>query len=90
MSCGNHHATPCTEVLSMVYVYIDNECEEMKSFEVTTHLEECGPCLQEAGVYQEVKLLIARSCGGDPCPDDVRARVISRIRTVSVTWTTES
>ncbi len=37
MSCGNHHATPCTEVLSLVYVYIDDECDEVKSGSVATH-----------------------------------------------------
>jgi mycothiol system anti-sigma-R factor len=88
MSCGNHHDTPCSEVLEAVSAYLDGEMDAHDKARLAQHFDECSPCLQEAGVYEEVKVLIARSCGGDPCPDDVRARVISRIRTVSVTWTT--
>ncbi|MSV75086.1 MAG: mycothiol system anti-sigma-R factor, partial [Actinobacteria bacterium] len=35
MSCGNPHATPCTEVLSLLYVYIDEEIDEVHRIEVT-------------------------------------------------------
>jgi hypothetical protein len=40
-------------------------------------------------VYREVKLLIARACGGERVPDEVRARVVHQIRTVSVQWSIE-
>jgi anti-sigma factor (TIGR02949 family) len=88
MSCGNHHDTPCTEVLDAVSAYLDGEMTADDRHKIAHHFEECSPCLREAGIYQEVKLLVSRSCGGDPVPDDVRARVVMRIRSVSVQWST--
>jgi mycothiol system anti-sigma-R factor len=85
MSCGNPHETPCSEVLETVSAYLDGEISPHDKARLAQHFEECSPCLQEAGVYEEVKTLIARSCGCEPCPDDVRDRVISRIRAVTVT-----
>ena len=90
MSCGNHHDTPCGEVLDAVSAYLDGEMTADDHAKIAHHFDECGPCLKEAGVYQEVKALIARSCGSDACPDEVRARVVSMIRTVTVTVNTET
>jgi anti-sigma factor (TIGR02949 family) len=87
MSCGNPHETSCAEVLDAVSAYLDGEMDDHDAAKWKQHFDECGPCLKEAGVYEEVKVLIARSCGCEPCPDDVRSRVVSRIRAVSVTWT---
>ena len=56
MSCGNHHATPCTEVLSLVYVYIDDEIDSVQHVEVTTHLEECGPCAEIVRFLREYSI----------------------------------
>ena len=28
MSCGNPHETPCSEVLDMVYTYLDGEMDK--------------------------------------------------------------
>ena len=87
MSCGDHHDTPCSEVLEYVSAYLDGEVTEHDHAKFASHFDECAPCLQEAGVYQEVKLLIARSCGGDPCPEQVRSKVLASIRSVTVTST---
>ena len=43
MSCGNHHDVPCVEVLSLMWVYIDNEIDDSHRVEVTVHLQECPP-----------------------------------------------
>jgi mycothiol system anti-sigma-R factor len=85
MSCGNHHDTPCSEVLDAVSAYLDGEMDEHHKAHIAQHFDECRPCLQEYGIYQEVKILVHRHCGGDPVPDEVRTRVISRIREVTVT-----
>jgi len=90
MSCGNHHDTPCGEVLDAVSAYLDGEMTAHDRERFAQHFDECSPCLHEAGIYQEVKLLVHRCCGNEQVPDEVRAKVISRIRTVSVTWTVES
>ncbi len=58
MSCGNHHDTPCGEVLDAVSAYLDGEMTEHDHERIAQHFDECGPCLHEAGIYQEVKLLV--------------------------------
>ena len=90
MSCGNPHATPCHEVLDAVDAYLDGELETHDASHISEHFDECAPCLHELGIYQEVKVLVGRSCGGDQVPAEVRERVISRIRSVTVTVRAES
>ena len=89
MSCGNPHATPCGEVLDAVSAYLDGELAEHDAAHIAQHFEECAPCLQEFGIYQEVKVLVHRCCGGDQMPEEMRARIVSRIRTVTVTYRAE-
>jgi mycothiol system anti-sigma-R factor len=80
MSCGKPHETPCSEVLARVYSYLDGELDEGGCSEIKDHLDECGPCLQEYGLEEAVKKLVHKSCGCDPVPDDLRDKVMDRIR----------
>jgi len=82
MSCGNHHDTPCTEVLDRVYSYLDGELDDGGCSAVKQHLEECGPCLREYGLEEAVKKLVGKSCGCDPVPADLRAKVLGKIQQV--------
>jgi mycothiol system anti-sigma-R factor len=84
MSCGNPHETPCDEVLEQVYVYLDGEIGPDDCAKIREHLDECGPCLRQYGLDQAVKALVARSCGCDLAPDELRAKVLTRIREVRV------
>ena len=90
MSCGNLHDTPCSEVLDAVSAYLDGEMTDHDRDRIAQHFDECSPCLHEFGIYQEVKLLVHRCCGGDLVPDEVRTRVVSRIRAVTVTLRTDT
>jgi len=85
MSCGNPHEVDCTEVLDQVYVFIDGEAGEETCIRIRQHLAECGPCLQKFGLEQAVKALVARSCGCEPVPEDLRQRVLVRIHEVQIT-----
>ncbi len=82
MSCGDPHATPCSEVLEKVYLYLDGEADEHDRSHLRIHLDECAPCLREYGLENAVKALVARCCGGDPLPEDLRERVLVRIAQV--------
>jgi mycothiol system anti-sigma-R factor len=82
MSCGNPHDTDCNDVLDRVYDYLDGELDSNWSSDIRQHLDECGPCLEEYGLDQVVKQLVARHCGCDPVPEDLRAKVLSRIEQV--------
>jgi mycothiol system anti-sigma-R factor len=85
MSCGKPHGTPCTEVLDRVYNYLDGEADELDCAKIREHLDECGPCLREYGLEEAVKRLVAKHCGCDPVPSELRAKVLVRIREVQTT-----
>ncbi|MFD8559529.1 mycothiol system anti-sigma-R factor [Streptosporangium canum] len=82
MSCGKPHATDCREVLDKVYTYLDGELDENNCVDIREHLDECGPCLEEYGLEQVVKQLIAKHCGCDRVSEDLRAKVLARLEQV--------
>jgi mycothiol system anti-sigma-R factor len=84
MSCGKHHETPCTEVLDHVYAYLDGEIDAAECEKIRGHLEECGPCLRQYDLDKVVKALVARSCGCDLASDELRGKVLARIRQVQI------
>jgi len=82
MSCGKPHEVPCTEVLAMVYSYIDGEMDDMSHSQIRDHLDECGPCLREFGLEEVVKKLVHNCCGHEAVPGELRTKVLTRIATV--------
>ncbi|MDA2803688.1 mycothiol system anti-sigma-R factor [Nocardiopsis suaedae] len=84
MSCGGEHETPCSEVLERLYIYIDGELADTGCEEIRRHLDECRPCLEEYGLEEAVKKLVAKHCGCDPVPGDLRGKVLSRIEAARV------
>jgi len=74
--------------LEEVYLYLDGEMDPERKTLIREHLDECSPCLRQFGVEQEVKMLVARRCGGDRAPESVRIAVLSRLRAVQVQWST--
>jgi mycothiol system anti-sigma-R factor len=79
VSCGEPHETDCRDVLAEVYLYLDLECSEDRRALIRTHLDECSPCLREYGIEQEVKALVARSCGDERAPVELRERLRVRL-----------
>ncbi len=79
MSCGEPHETDCREVLTEVYLYLDLECADTRRDLIRDHLDECSPCLREYGIEQEVKALVARCCGNETAPADLRERLRTRL-----------
>jgi mycothiol system anti-sigma-R factor len=84
MSCGNPHDVDCVEVIRQVYLYLDGEIDDSHRREVRDHLDECGPCLREYGIEQEVKALVARCCGGDTAPDGLKDRLRAKLEEVHI------
>ncbi|MCP2340102.1 mycothiol system anti-sigma-R factor [Actinomadura rupiterrae] len=82
MSCGDHHETPCSEVLARVYTYLDGELDEGGCGEVQEHLHECGPCLREYGLEEAVKKIVKKGCECESAPEDLRAKVLGRIEQI--------
>ena len=65
----------CGVVLSEVYLYLDLECSETRRALIKKHLDDCTDCLHEYGIEHEVKALVARCCGSDRAPQELRERL---------------
>jgi mycothiol system anti-sigma-R factor len=84
VSCGNPHDIDCREVIEQVYLYLDGEMADDECAHIRQHLDECSPCLREFGVDQDIKALIARKCGCDTAPSELRVRVLARLQSVRI------
>ena len=73
----------CVEFLDQIVYFIDNELDEADVAAVRQHLDTCNPCLEKYDLQRTVKQIVARSCS-EPAPEDVRERVLLRIREVQV------
>ena len=74
----------CEDVLKDVFLFIDDESDPDVVGRIQHHLDECGPCLRQYGLEQDVKSLIARCCGGDVAPDSLRSSIRVRLAEVVV------
>jgi mycothiol system anti-sigma-R factor len=75
---------PCSDVLEAVYVYLDGELEQSDCDGIRAHLDGCGPCLRQYGLDKLVKSLVARSCGSDHAPEELRFKVLARLQEVRI------
>jgi mycothiol system anti-sigma-R factor len=66
-------------VLAEVYLYLDLECTDDRRLLIRDHLDECSPCLREYGIEQEVKALVARCCGAELAPIELKQRLRVRL-----------
>jgi mycothiol system anti-sigma-R factor len=76
-------ATDCAEFLDRIVYFIDNELDEADCSAVRVHLDSCNPCLEKYDLQRTVKSVVARSCA-EVAPDDLRQRVLFKIRAVQV------
>jgi len=82
VSCGQPHDTDCGEVLADVWLFLDDECDPGRREVLQRHLDECGHCLEEFGLEDHLKALLARKCGGDAAPHGLRQRLRESIRQI--------
>jgi mycothiol system anti-sigma-R factor len=80
MSCGGPHETDCSEVLAEVWLFLDHECDQRRRELLEQHLDECSPCLEQFGIDEHLKVLLARKCGGEHAPDALKQRLRDQIR----------
>jgi mycothiol system anti-sigma-R factor len=80
MSCGEPHETDCSEVLAEVWLFLDHECDQRRRELLEQHLDECSPCLEQFGIDEHLKVLLARKCGGEHAPDALKQRLRDQIR----------
>lgn len=83
MSCGTPH-DGCEKVLTKVYAYLDGEMSDDDCSEIRAHIDDCTDCLRAYGIEREFKALLARKCGCDAAPEELRAKVLTRLHEVRV------
>ncbi|MDQ6938360.1 MAG: mycothiol system anti-sigma-R factor [Actinomycetota bacterium] len=74
----------CDEVMEDIYLYLDDETDPAARAKMQAHLHDCEPCLRALGLEQDLKSLIARTCGGDVAPRELHERVRVRLTQVSI------
>jgi mycothiol system anti-sigma-R factor len=85
VTSGKDDEVDCQAVISDVYLFLDNECDEGQRAKIKEHLDDCYPCLRKFGIEQEVKHLLARKCGGDKAPTSLRTSIKVRLSQVVIT-----
>jgi mycothiol system anti-sigma-R factor len=86
---GDDANIECGDILTEVYLFLDLECSDERRAIIQSHLDECSPCLREFGIEQEVKALVARCCGADRAPMELRERLRAKIAALVVETTRE-
>jgi mycothiol system anti-sigma-R factor len=76
-------ASECADFLEQIVYFIDNELDAADCGAVRAHLDTCNPCLERYDLQRTVKAIVARSCS-ESAPDELRQRVMLRIREVQV------
>ena len=71
---------PCEDALAEIYLLLDRECSPERDAELRRHIEDCPPCLEEYGIDEQLKHLLARKCGGDLAPAELKSRLRASIR----------
>jgi mycothiol system anti-sigma-R factor len=74
----------CEHVLKDLFLYLDDESDPGLKVRMREHLDGCSPCLRRFGLEQEVKSLVARCCGDETAPLELRDRIRLRITEVSI------
>ena len=70
----------CSEVLSEVWAFLDNECDQRQREILRQHLDECSPCLEQYGIEEHLKILLARKCGGEHASVEFKERLRACIK----------
>ncbi|MTD58489.1 mycothiol system anti-sigma-R factor [Amycolatopsis pithecellobii] len=69
----------CKEALAEIYLLLDRECSPERDAELRRHIEDCPPCLEAYGIDVVLKELIARKCGGDLAPAQLKQKLRASI-----------
>ena len=80
MSTDRHDAVDCGAIQAALDAFIDGEDSALDRALIQQHLLECGPCLQAEQVDKIIKDRVARACRDEHCSEQVRLRVMTRLR----------
>ena len=77
------HPITCMEAMERVQEYLDGELDAVSHEEVAQHFSMCQRCYPHLRLEERFKDLLHRSQGEEACPDSVREKVLSLLRTES-------
>jgi mycothiol system anti-sigma-R factor len=80
MCDGASDKVRCEEALADIYLLLDRECSPERDAALRAHIDDCPPCLEEYGIDEHIKQLLARKCGGDLAPAELKTRLRASIR----------
>jgi mycothiol system anti-sigma-R factor len=69
----------CQYVLERVWVFLDHELDEASGDVIRQHLSACEQCLESFDVELAFKSLVARRCGGETAPQQLRDKIVDRL-----------
>jgi mycothiol system anti-sigma-R factor len=84
LAAGDSDQIDCAQILTEVYLYLDLECSNDRRSAIRSHLDECSPCLREYGIEHEVRALVARCCGAERAPVELRDRLRAKLANLVV------
>jgi mycothiol system anti-sigma-R factor len=84
MSCDDKPDADCMSVVEKAFLYLDGEMQDDDCSEVRRHLDDCSPCLRAYGLEEDFKRLVARKCGGDEAPPELRERLTAKLAQVRI------
>lgn len=73
----------CEQLREVLSLFIDNELDEDVAHSLRLHADLCPACADAVDVQRHLRALLRRCCE-QSAPEEVRARVITRIRQTSV------
>jgi len=65
-------------------LFLDDEMDPQRRAAVKQHLDDCSPCLEEAGLDAKLKSLLHRKCGGDKAPEQLKVRLLAALQEVTM------
>ena len=87
---GQQDDCGCDDVLRDVWLFLDDEMNPDRRAAVKQHLDDCSPCLEEAGLDAKLKSLLHRKCGGDKAPEQLKVRLLAALHEVTLQEVTQS
>lgn len=86
---GEHTArshADCSEVLHRIFEYLDGELNADEIGRIASHLNECGPCLEQHDIDRTLKAVVRRACAPEPAPATLR---LSIMRSITIQYRSE-
>ena len=81
--CGGNES-PCLEAKEHVWDFIDGELGPDDCARIKSHVDACDTCVQLFHSEQKIKDVVARACGCEPAPQDLRGRISAMLQRLRI------